>query len=143
MSYNTWVIAPEGCPYTANSSDWKACYESRGHLFNSNQSSTWDYRGLYSLWIEQNLGYEGNAHFADDTVGLGLAGSGLPTLDNMTVGSLAVYDFYLGVFGLNPKPTNWTTFTDSTPSFMTTLKQNKQIPSVSFGFTGGAPYRMV
>lgn len=76
-----------------------------------------------------------------DVVSLGGLGEGGPTLKNSTVGAVAVNDFYLGVFGLNPKPTNWTSYDDPAPSYMTQLKEQKLVPSVSFGYTAGAPYR--
>lgn len=131
-------MAPQGCQASDNFGD---CADSRGYIFYTNESSTWDYKGLYSLWIEQNLDYAGNAYFGFDTVGLGGIGEGGPTVKNMTVGQFAVEDFWLGVLGLNPKPTNWSSFLDWSPSYMTTLKEENLIPSVSFGYTAGAPYR--
>ncbi|KAK4960849.1 hypothetical protein LTR66_012840 [Elasticomyces elasticus] len=74
-------------------------------------------------------------------VGLGGAGEGGPTVKNMTAGGIAVQDFYLGIFGVNPKPTDFTSFDDGSPSLTTTLKGQRYIPSVSFGYTAGAPYR--
>lgn len=138
MSYQTWVIATQGCE---SSSDVSACASARGGTFNYSQSSTFEEIGIYSTWIEQNLGYIGNAEYGWDVVSLGGLGDGGPTQKNTTVGAVAVDAFYLGVFGLNPKPTNWTSYEDSSPSYMTQLKDQKLIPSVSFGYTAGAPYR--
>lgn len=137
MSYQTWVVHPYGC---AADSDHSSCVSARGGIFNSNASTSWDNVGLWALQIEENLGYDGNAYYGFDVVGLGGVGEGGPTLQNTTVGSFAVTDFYLGLFGLNPKPTNWTSFEDSSPSYMTQLKEANLIPSVSFGYTAGAPY---
>src|SRR5262249_16621162 len=36
---------------------------------------------------------------------------------------------------------NWTNFTDPSPSYMTSLKDEGLIPSVSWAYTGGAQYR--
>lgn len=138
MSYQTLVVAPQGCTYATN---LDACSSSRGGLFNYNESTTFEELKVYVTSIEQNLGYVGNAQYGWDAVSLGGLGEGGPTLKNTTVGATAVYDFYLGLFGLNPKPTNWTTFDNSSPSYMTQLKEQKLIPSVSFGYTAGAPYR--
>ena len=110
-------------------------------MFYSNQSSTWAYEGLYSLYIEENLGLDGNAQYGFDTVGLGALGEGGPTIKNTTVGQVAVEDFYLGIFGLSPKPTNWSSYLDYSPSYMSLLKQQNYIPSLSFGYTAGAKYR--
>lgn len=137
-AYQTWVVLPEGCSAAADKS---SCADSRGWLFNQSASSTFDRIGIFDLWIEKNLGYNGNAIYGYDTVGLGGQGEEGPTLKNTTVGGLAVEDFWLGVFGLNPKPTNFTTFNEGSPSYMTKLKEQKYIPSMSFGYTAGAKYR--
>ncbi|EME83154.1 uncharacterized protein MYCFIDRAFT_215206 [Pseudocercospora fijiensis CIRAD86] len=137
-SYQTWVVLPEGCQAAASQA---ACAESRGSLFYKNESSTWDEQGIYDLWIEKNLDYNGNAIYGYDTVALGGIGEGGPILKNTTVGALAVEDFYLGVLGVNPKPTNFTTFNHGSPSYMTLLKEQNYIPSLSFGYTAGAQYR--
>ncbi|KXS94498.1 hypothetical protein AC578_4504 [Pseudocercospora eumusae] len=137
-SYQTWLVLPEGCQDAASQS---ACAESRGNVFYRNESSTWDEQGIYDLWIEKNLDYNGNAIYAYDTVALGGVGEGGPTLKNTTVGGLAVEHFYLGVLGVNPKPTNFTTFNQGSPSYMTLLKEQNYIPSLSFGYTAGAQYR--
>jgi hypothetical protein len=83
----------------------------------------------------------GNAIYGYDTVGLGGAGEEGPTLKHTVVGGMAWPDLYLGIFGLNPKPTNFTSFNDPSTSYMTLLKDQKHIPSVSFGYTAGAVYR--
>lgn len=137
-SQQTWVVLPFGCP---NAADYNKCANSRGWIFNDTQSSTWDPIGNYSLWIEGNLGYTGGGHYAYETVGLGGQGEGGPTLTNTTVGGIGTYDFYLGHFGVNPKPTNFTDFNDPSPSYITKLKDQGLIPSLSFGYTAGAPYR--
>ncbi|KAL1310643.1 hypothetical protein AAFC00_000911 [Neodothiora populina] len=137
-SYQTWVVAPQGCIYA---SDQSSCNDARGGIFDYNQSSTYEDVGIYAIDVEDDLGYVGNAQYGWDVVTLGGLGEGGPTLHNTTVGALAVYDYYLGAFGLNPKPTNWTTLENGSPSYMTQLKEQKFIPSVSFGYTAGAPYR--
>jgi len=122
--------------------DVGACESARGGVFNWTESSSFDSVGVFSTYIEQNLGYDGNAQYGFDVVSLGGIGEGGPTLRNTTVGAVAWESFYLGVFGLNPKPTNWTSYENSSPSYMTQLKEQNLIPSVSFGYTAGAPYRM-
>lgn len=136
-SQQTWVVAPQGCPDVPVNGTCDA----RGWTFNYTVSSTWDDIGYYSLWTEQNLGYDGDAAYGYDTVGLGGEGEGGPTLKNTTVGAFAVEDFYFGHFGVNPKSTNFTSFNDPSPSYMTTLREQNMIPSVSFGYTAGAQYR--
>ena len=47
------------------------------------------------------------------------------------------------MFGVNPKPTNYTSIEGyRQDSYMTSLKKQSLIPSTSFGYTAGAPYRL-
>jgi hypothetical protein len=136
--YQTWVVAPLGC---SAAGDYDECVEARGWVYDNTTSSTYTYLGLYSLNVGENLGIKSNGAAGYDTVGLGGEGEGGPTLLNTTVTQFADYRFYLGYLGINPKGTNWTTFDNPAPSYMTLLKQQRKIPSVSFGFTAGAHYR--
>ncbi|KAF2719666.1 acid protease [Polychaeton citri CBS 116435] len=137
-SYQTWAVLPQGC---SSAIDVDTCEYQRGGIYQQNASSTYSPIGIYSFWIEQNLGYNGNANYGRDTLSLGDSGDNGPTVGNATVGGFAVDDFYLGVLGVNPKVTNWTSYNDWTPSLLTQLKEQKSIPSVSFGYTAGARYR--
>lgn len=136
--YQTWVVLPQGC---STSADPDQCSESRGWLFDNDTSSTFEYLGIYDLWVGRNLGHATNGIFGFDTVGLGGEGEGGPTLKNTTVGAFASTTYYLGFFGINPKPSNFTDFNTQSPSYMTQLKEQRMIPSVSFGYTAGAHYR--
>lgn len=109
--------------------------------FNISQSTTWEEIGWYSLRIEQNLNLGSNGHFGYDTVSLGYEGEGGSTLKNTTVGTIATNDFWLGIFGLHPRPTNFSSFDEPSPSYMTLLKEQSYIPSLSYGYTAGAQYR--
>ena len=137
-SYQTWAVIPPGCEAAE---DYGACAQIRGGIFNYSASSTWQQKGIYDLWIEKDLGYDGNADYGFDTVHLGGSGSNGPTIKDTIVGGFAVEAFYLGVFGINPKPTNFTTYSDQSTSYMSFLKEQSYIPSISFGYTAGAPYR--
>ncbi|KAF1972755.1 acid protease [Bimuria novae-zelandiae CBS 107.79] len=147
-SQQTWAIAKRACMISetdeaTNSTTEKEdsdCYNSRGWTFNASESTTWDNNGFYQLWIEQNLELSGNGQYGWDTVGLGLPGEMGPTLHNTTVGTVISSDFWLGHFGVNPKPTNFTNFTDPSPAYMSLLFEQNLIPSVSFGYTAGAQY---
>jgi hypothetical protein len=140
-SQQVWAIHPLGCTVNFPGLSTAQCPNSRGGLYNSNASTTYVKNGLFRLWIEENLNYTGNAEFGYDTVGLGFAGEGGPTLDHQIVGSLAVRSFWNGHLGIHPKTTNFTGYNQNVPSFMSTLKSKGLIPSVSWGFTQGAQYR--
>ena len=91
--------------------------------------------------MEENLDIVGAGMFGNDTVSLAAPGSGGPTLQKQTVGGIAAQQFWLGMLGVNPKPTNFTNFTTQQPSYMTNLKEQDIIPSISFGYTAGNQYR--
>ncbi|KAF1829200.1 acid protease [Decorospora gaudefroyi] len=116
------------------------CQDSRGYLYNTSNSDTWRKKGFYQLWIEKNLGLVGNGLYGFDSVGLGLPGEKGPYIENTTVGTLVTPNFWLGHIGLHPKPTNFSTFENPVPSYMTLLFEQKNIPSLSFGYTAGAQY---
>ncbi|KAI1763585.1 acid protease [Hypoxylon sp. FL1150] len=122
------------------------CATSRGMLFNPNNSATWDDLGTFNIngngvGLEANLGYSQPTDFASETLGISLTG---PRLDNQTVGVIATASpFYLGIFGLNNQPVNFTSLGNySSPSFLTTLKNQNTIPSLSWSYTAGARYRL-
>lgn len=135
--YQTWVVLPQGCSAASSPS---ACATARGGTFDPSSSSTWSPIGIYAFAIGANLGYGGNAQFGYDSVGLG---ADIAAVQNTTIGGFAVQDFYLGFFGVNPKSTNFTAEGDGAPSYMTLLKRQNRIPSVSFGYSAGASYRGV
>ncbi|RSL72553.1 hypothetical protein CEP53_001055 [Fusarium sp. AF-6] len=126
------------------------CAVSRGNLFNPNESSTWHNLGIFGIndgevGLGANLGYQQPAQFGLDVLGVGLVdGSGGITLKNQTVGGIATASpFYLGIFGINTQPLNFTSLGNfSSPSFITTLKDQKRIPSLSWSYTAGAIYRL-
>lgn len=92
------VLSDYGCSQSVFDTVPSNCAVSRGTLFNSNQSSSWDKLGLYGInsdgvGLEANLGYSERAEFALDTVGIGLTG---PRLANQTIAGIAAPDpFYL------------------------------------------------
>ena len=140
--YQTLPVVPEGCTPT----DPPGCDSLRGGVFIPSQSNTWvqnnkTANGTFTLALEENLGYTGNGEFGYDTVGLGWQGSDGPSLDQQIVGGIATKEFYLGLFGLNPRPTNFSTFNDPVPSYMANLKQENLVPSLSWSYTAGNQYR--
>lgn len=134
----TWVATPDGC-----NSGPPNCAQARGGLFNLTTSDTWEPKGNHSLGLEANLGYgDVGGMFGLDSLALGLSNStGGPSLSHQVVAGLITYDFYVGVFGLGNQPTNITNFDDSYPSFLTSLKTQNLIPSLSWSYTAGAYYR--
>jgi hypothetical protein len=144
------VLSSYGCSTAVFDVVPSDCAVSRGQLFSYNDSSTWDDMGVYyingdGVGLEANLGYSQTAEFGLETLGIGLVGgSSGPTLDNQTVaGFVTSSPFYLGIFGLNNQPVNYSTYENySVPSFITTLKSENIIPSISWSYTAGAKYRL-
>lgn len=145
--HETLIPLPEGC----TDSDPSNCGSLRGaYPFNGkdssgfavNASSTWKNIGLYSLNFGDKLGLNDNGLYGLDTVGLMLENSGGLVLDSQVVAGIATKNFYLGLFGLGPKPSNFSDFEYPQPSFMRSLKNQSKIPSLSFAYTAGAAYRI-
>ena len=100
--------------------------------------------------IELNLGYNDPASYGLDTVALGdNSFTEAPTINAQVVAGLETYDFYTGIFGLGHQPANFTNSSDNEnlsgnikyPSFLETFKASGMIPSLSWAYTAGAPYR--
>lgn len=135
------MIAPQGCEGSGIPAN---CSSTRGSIFNYTASTTWQDNGPWNLAIEDNLGTNYAAdegEFGYETVGLGFQGSGGPSLNHTVTAALQTMDFYIGMLGLNPRPTNFTDLNDPQPSYLNLLYTNQQIPSLSYGYTAGAQYR--
>ncbi|PNP42249.1 hypothetical protein TGAMA5MH_05931 [Trichoderma gamsii] len=137
-STQTLVVLPEGCQIIKVND----CANSRGDLFNTTASHTWKDIGLFELGFENSLGFTDNGDFGYDTVGLGYLGSGGPVVNHSVIAGIAGTEFYLGVLALNPRPTNFTTQNEPQQSFMQLLKNSSAIPSLSYSYNAGAPYRL-
>lgn len=133
-----YIIVPEGCTNSKNDS----CASARGGLYNPKVSSTWQEKGWYTTTAEATLGYSNKGEYGFDTVALGYQGSGGPSLGNQIVAGIATDDFYIGLFGLLPKPFNFTNHDNPYPSYLQTLKDADEIPSLSWAYTAGARYRV-
>ncbi|KUJ14497.1 acid protease [Mollisia scopiformis] len=148
VGIQTWVPAPEDCALL--NKNVEDCSNLRGvQLFENgwtggfmvNESSSWDSIGLFQLGLENSLNYTGNGRYGFETIGLEIQNSGGLTLQHQVVAGTEGLDFMLGIFGLGPLPTNFSDFNEPQPSYMYSLKNQSLIPSLSFGYTAGAPYR--
>lgn len=132
-----WTIGGDGCPngYVND------CANSRGDLFLPNKSLTWVPNSVFSFALEDNIGFDSSGNAGFDTVTMGFQGQGGPTVQHSTVFNIFDSKYWLGQFGLNPRPTNFTTFADPQPSFLQQLVSNNSIPGMSYGYTAGNQYR--
>jgi hypothetical protein len=142
-SSQIWAVTPEGCV----SGDPIECQMQRGEFYNYNQSSTYTPNlsnvssSIYGLDLESSLGYSGRGRYGFDDITLGWQGSGGPTLKNQTVAGIATKTFFMGLFGLTPRPSNFTNFNNPIPSFMQNIRNQSMIPSISWAYTAGNQYR--
>lgn len=136
-AYNIWTIGPKGCPndFVQN------CGDKRGYLFYPNQSLTWISNSIFSTSIEANLGLDTTAPAGYDQVTLGWQGSDVLIQDHSVVFNVYDQRYWLGLFGLNPQPTNFTNLNDPQKSFMQKLYESNTIPGLSYGYTAGNRYR--
>lgn len=134
----TWVVLVDGC----TPQDGSNCVNSRGNLFNKTLSTTWEDQGLFQLGAERNLNFTDfdNGDYGNDTLTLGYNGSGGLSLDRQVIAGIATKKFYLGYLGLTPRPVNFSE-TESSSSYLSNLKAQNKIPSLSFGYSAGAYYR--
>ncbi|KAL8736661.1 MAG: hypothetical protein Q9166_000027 [cf. Caloplaca sp. 2 TL-2023] len=108
--------------------------------FRFNQSSSWSAIGNHTL--QGNIPLPGTATglFGVDFVAAGPnPGAALASTRASTVAGVAAEPYYLGLLGL--RPSNSSRFDSSSPSFLSILKDQNLIPSLSFGYTAGAAYR--
>lgn len=134
----TWVVLVDGC----TPRDESTCANSRGNLFNKTISTTWEDEGIFELRAERNLNFTefDNGNYGNDTLTLGYDGSGGLSLDRQVIAGIATKHFYLGYLGLTPRPVNFSE-TVSSSSYLSNLKEQGKIPSLSFGYSAGAYYR--
>ncbi|KAF2279520.1 acid protease [Westerdykella ornata] len=141
----TWLPLPQAC----RPQDPDICGQSRGgypsqegkYGFDYNSSTTWKQIGIYNLEIGERLDIPAKGTFGFDTVGLQVQNSGGLTLSNQIVAGFVTQKFWNGQFGLDVKPSNFSDFENPQPSFMTSLKNERMIPSLSYAYTAGASYR--
>jgi hypothetical protein len=138
--WQTLVVVKEGCDVTDSN-----CPTLRGGEFSLDKSTTWQNNtadlssNIYPLLVDPQLGYNGRAELGFDVVSLAGA-PGPTTLNNQTVGGFAATDSYLGLFGIDPRSSNFTNY-PSIPSYLQNLQNQSLIPSLSWGYTAGSTYR--
>ncbi|KAL0253353.1 hypothetical protein SLS55_010330 [Diplodia seriata] len=138
------VNSPDNITAPANCGSLRGAFPSNNHQssgFMTNSSSTWRNIGIFDLNLGTQYDIDINARYGYETIGLAVEHSGGPTLDGQVVAGIARKQFFLGVFPLGIKPTNFSTFDDPQPSYLTGLKDKGIIPGLGFGYTAGAGYR--
>ncbi|KEQ63743.1 acid protease, partial [Aureobasidium melanogenum CBS 110374] len=142
-----WAVLEEGCTIVNPNLDLSSCKQSRGDLFQHNESTSWSIQGLendgiFSLptYEESLLDLGDNASYGFDSISLGL-NSGLGSIQHTLIAGLVNNKYWVGSLGLSPFGVNFTNFVDPQPSLLSTLFNRSVIPSLSWAYTAGAYYR--
>ncbi|KAI8934836.1 hypothetical protein NX059_008516 [Plenodomus lindquistii] len=145
----TYLIAPEGC---LRGIDPEGCPQSRGaEVFNSaqnigfqtNVSSTWSAIGQYDVDLEEALNLTSRGLFGFDRVQLGTAATSTALyLDRQVVAGIADPDYYMGILPLGTSDSSFSSLGQAVDSLLYSLRNASKIPSLSFSYTAGAPYRL-
>lgn len=127
------VVLPDGC---VNGDT--ICPSARGGIFNNGSSTSWKFESTVLLFQDPSL----RALLGNDTLTLGVAGNTGPSLTNQVIFGIADdRKYYLGMLGLSQVSTSLAKGETGQPSFITSLRDQHIIPSLSFGYTAGAQYR--
>ncbi|ORY17393.1 aspartic peptidase domain-containing protein [Clohesyomyces aquaticus] len=135
---STWLVLPEACNNGAN----KTCSTDRGTIFERHNSSSYQEYGQYSLntFLEERVGLtaEGGL-YGNDTLTLGWAGDGMPTLEHQIIAGILTPNFYIGSLALNPRAMNLTDYNNPIPSLLQSMRNMATpIPSTSWSYTAGS-----
>jgi hypothetical protein len=134
-----WTVSSQAC----DTSETNDCPSSRGNVFNSSQSLTWEdiTYGPYELPLnpEHYLPYSGIADFGLDALTLDWLHRG-PSLSWQVIGGFVAEDIYIGALGLSPAAFNFTNLNNPLSSVLGSLNEHNIIPSSSWAYLAGASY---
>lgn len=135
---STWVVASNAC----SPADPANCTIARGGIYDCTKSSSWNIKAIFRLG-EINLGYNDDSisgTYGFDT--LSIQGKGTnASVNHQSIASFTTPKFFVGSLGLSDQPVDFPDGSDTSPSLLTSLKNENLIPSLSFGYTAGAHYR--
>lgn len=98
---------------------------------------------IYDLNLETALGYTGKGRYGFDDITLGYIGGGGLTIKNQTLAAIATKSHFMGLIGLTPRSSNFSSFNHPIPSFLQNLHSRSMIPSLSWAYTAGNQYREI
>ncbi|KAL2062235.1 hypothetical protein VTL71DRAFT_6501 [Oculimacula yallundae] len=136
---NILLVSPEGCP----SPIIKDCRVLRGGLFDPTVSKSWKLnfaRGVnstYPISDDPSLGYNGNGTFGYDDVGFEFYAAVLSQAKEQSIGLFAETNSYLGLFGICPRSTYFSSSTDPVEGYLQYMYGIGQIPSMTWAYTAG------
>lgn len=144
-----YVIAPEGCnqptdpPNCANLRGAEIFDSSQNTGFQVTKSTDWSAIGQYDVDLEDALNMTGQGLFGYDQVALGSAqDSNAISMDHQVVAAVADMDYFMGVLPLGTAQSSFSSLSEPEESLMWNLRNSSWIPSLSYGYTAGAKYRL-
>lgn len=141
----TWVVSANTTAGGCLEGDDPDCPQDRGALFNINSSTTWQDVGIFELDAAANLpDYQSiynNGNYGQDSLGFGFGSADGVIVDDMVIAAYGTKEWYMGNLGLTSRPTNFTSFEDPQTSLLSALKEQRHIPSLTFGYSAGNEYR--
>lgn len=141
----TWFISASIDQSRCLATDPPGCVQSRGGLFSTNSSTSWQHKGLYELGLAEVFGnHIGNCEIEDygsDAIELSLAGSSSVRSDSQTIATIATEDVDLGFLGISNRRNHFTSLSRGQGSFLESMKASGNIPSLSYAYSAGAQYR--
>ena len=149
----TYVISPEGCNQPTDPTN---CANLRGaEIFDSTQntgfqvarSTQWSTIGQYGVDLEDSLGISAEGLFGYDRVVLGAAMKtysdvNVTSIDHQVVAAVADMDYFMGVLPLGQAESSFSSLSQPQKSLIWNLRNDSQIPSLSYAYTAGAKYRL-
>ncbi|EPS40042.1 hypothetical protein H072_6165 [Dactylellina haptotyla CBS 200.50] len=142
-----WTVSPTGCDSATwsklnNQSVPSSCTVVRGGVFDTSKSSTWSSVTSALGFSEQrffDMGLNVTVNYGTDTLRIG-NGDALVLEDHLVANYADPEQFLTGIIGLSVANV---TFDQQTTykALLTTLYDQKKIPSQSWGYTAGAYYR--
>lgn len=93
--------------------------------------------GFYELGLDTQLGFNGSGDYGLDTLDFGVSGA---SLNESIISSINTTEYLTGFFGLGIVPGNFSDGQFKSP-IGALVESADLIPSHSYGFTAGAPYR--
>ena len=109
------------------------CPQNLVGLFHVNASSTWRNASMSDSGYNSGL----------DTLGLGLPTSTSVELKSQMISALTTGNVSIGSLGLAPRHPSFTTSGRMDMAFLPSLKFAHHVPSLSYGYSAGARYRML
>jgi len=142
-----FVVVPEGClpsdgPDCASLRGAEPFQSSLSPGFQSNESSTWENIGQYTVNMEAHLNYTANAIFGYDRVAFGPASEkDALSIERKVVAGVAELDYWMGYLPLGIQAPSFSSLSEPIDSVMMSLWNQSKIPSLSYSYTAGAKYR--